>query len=258
LTANPDGETHGVIIPVPVRVMEKPGTYRFVLHFYDNYADTYRNHQIKAALEVNATESLKVFHIEDDWMVTDDGKKLDPLARSPEVKNAFRRAGWIVHTAGSKCDNKVCVLPPVCTNIPYHETLSTEEERIQYSRTYFFYYDERNKDRYVHVIGAAYMTGPNDGYYGMSDDTERYSYVFVRLHLDIRGASPQDIDRYIKTTVIHELGHQFGLDDHPPDQEPPKTRNGKWCVMWSSAPSVQIDIEFCEECLKRIRNYNWW
>ena len=54
LTANPNGEVHGVIIPVPVSLMEKAGTYRFVLHFYDDYADTYRNYQVKAALEVNA------------------------------------------------------------------------------------------------------------------------------------------------------------------------------------------------------------
>ena len=53
LTANPNGETHGVIIPVPVSLMEKAGTYRFVLHFYDDYADSYRNHQVKVALEVN-------------------------------------------------------------------------------------------------------------------------------------------------------------------------------------------------------------
>ncbi|MEM2368146.1 MAG: phosphodiester glycosidase family protein [Candidatus Bathyarchaeia archaeon] len=46
-------EGHGVIIPVPVSVMDKVGTYRFVLHFYDDYADSYKNHQVKAALEVN-------------------------------------------------------------------------------------------------------------------------------------------------------------------------------------------------------------
>ncbi|MCS7277972.1 MAG: hypothetical protein NZ531_03895 [Aquificaceae bacterium] len=34
-------------------MMEKAGTYRFVLHFYDDYADSYKNHQVKAALEVN-------------------------------------------------------------------------------------------------------------------------------------------------------------------------------------------------------------
>jgi hypothetical protein len=54
LTANPNGEIHGVIIPVPVSLMDKAGTYRFVLHFYDDYADTYKNHHVKAALEVNA------------------------------------------------------------------------------------------------------------------------------------------------------------------------------------------------------------
>ena len=54
LTANPDGETHGVIVPVPVSLMEKEGTYRFVLHFYDDYADSYKNHKAKPALEVNA------------------------------------------------------------------------------------------------------------------------------------------------------------------------------------------------------------
>jgi len=53
LVANPDGEVHGVVIPVPVSVMEKAGTYRFVLHFYDDYADSYKNHQVKVALEVN-------------------------------------------------------------------------------------------------------------------------------------------------------------------------------------------------------------
>ncbi|MEJ7612850.1 MAG: hypothetical protein SQA66_04345 [Candidatus Fervidibacter sacchari] len=53
LTANPNGEIHGVIISVPVSLMEKAGTYRFVLHFYDDYADSYKNHQVKAALEVN-------------------------------------------------------------------------------------------------------------------------------------------------------------------------------------------------------------
>jgi len=56
LTANPDGETHGVIIPVPVNMIGKGGIYRFVLHFYDDYADSYKNHQIKVALEVNAIE----------------------------------------------------------------------------------------------------------------------------------------------------------------------------------------------------------
>ncbi|MCS7277889.1 MAG: hypothetical protein NZ531_03470 [Aquificaceae bacterium] len=38
---------------VLMSVMEKAGTYRFVLHFYDDFADSYKNHQVKVALEVN-------------------------------------------------------------------------------------------------------------------------------------------------------------------------------------------------------------
>ncbi|MCS7193208.1 MAG: hypothetical protein NZ937_09550, partial [Armatimonadetes bacterium] len=41
---------------------EKAGTYRFVLHFYDDFADSYKNHQVKAALEVNAyVQSVEVY-----------------------------------------------------------------------------------------------------------------------------------------------------------------------------------------------------
>ena len=63
LTANPNGETHGVIVHVPVKVMEKPGTYRFVLHFYDDYADSYKDHQVKAALEVNQRTPEPALHV---------------------------------------------------------------------------------------------------------------------------------------------------------------------------------------------------
>jgi len=54
LRASPDGMLHGVILRVPVSAMDKAGTYRFVLHFYNDYADSYKDHQVKPALEVNA------------------------------------------------------------------------------------------------------------------------------------------------------------------------------------------------------------
>ncbi|MEM2368589.1 MAG: hypothetical protein QXQ50_10195, partial [Candidatus Bathyarchaeia archaeon] len=66
LVANPNGEVHSVIIPVPVSVMDKVGTYRFVLHFYDDYADSYKNHQVKAALEVNAPAKPFTFVVSTD------------------------------------------------------------------------------------------------------------------------------------------------------------------------------------------------
>ena len=66
LGANLNREVHGVIISVPVSLMEKAGTYRFVLHFYDDYADSYRNHQVKAASEVNALAEPLRFEVSTD------------------------------------------------------------------------------------------------------------------------------------------------------------------------------------------------
>ena len=82
LTANPYGETHGVIIPVPVNLMEKVGTYTFVLHFYDNYANTYKNHRGKAAMEVNAT-TKPIAYIPD----VDGGWLLVVMEPSGEIKS---------------------------------------------------------------------------------------------------------------------------------------------------------------------------
>lgn len=84
----------------------------------------------------------------------------------------------------------------------------------------------------------------------------------MQAHLDIVGATEEDRKRFIKATVIHELGHQFGLDDHPADQEPPKTRNGKWCVMYDSQPSALIDLEFAmgawHKSVIRGGNFDLW
>ena len=45
--------------------MDNAGTYRFVLHFYDDYADSYKNHKVKAALEVNAQIKRPQAHLYD-------------------------------------------------------------------------------------------------------------------------------------------------------------------------------------------------
>jgi len=41
------------LLPIPVSLMQKAGTYYFVLHFKDNHADKYKDHQVKPALEMN-------------------------------------------------------------------------------------------------------------------------------------------------------------------------------------------------------------
>ncbi|MCS7277976.1 MAG: C40 family peptidase [Aquificaceae bacterium] len=78
LVANPNGEVYGVIIPVPVSVMEKAGTYRFVLHFYDDFADSYKNHRVKAALEVNTHAQGLTFTIFTDPTHPKEDKKGHP------------------------------------------------------------------------------------------------------------------------------------------------------------------------------------
>ena len=64
-------------------------------------------------------------------------------------------------------------------------------------------------ERYVNVIGAGYATGRNDGIFGMSLRSERYSFIYV---MELGG--PGATEPIIKTTC-HEVGHQFGTkDDH--------------------------------------------
>ncbi|MDW8027264.1 MAG: hypothetical protein RMK94_02600 [Armatimonadota bacterium] len=53
LVASVNGVRHGILVPVPVNLMEKAGTYRFVLHFKDNHAHLHKDHQVKPALEMN-------------------------------------------------------------------------------------------------------------------------------------------------------------------------------------------------------------
>jgi len=43
--------------------MDKVDIYKFVLHFYDDYADNYRNYQIKALLELNQQAPKPALHI---------------------------------------------------------------------------------------------------------------------------------------------------------------------------------------------------
>ena len=52
--ANLDGVRHGVLVLVPVSLMQKTGTYYFVLRVWDNHANLHKDHQVKPALEMNA------------------------------------------------------------------------------------------------------------------------------------------------------------------------------------------------------------
>ena len=103
LGASPNGEVHGVIISVPVSLMEKAGTYRFVLHFYDDYADSYRNHQVKVALEVNVQRQQRrgLVIIIDETVATSDITKQDSQQVLATVYDIFNNnlgipTGWAI------------------------------------------------------------------------------------------------------------------------------------------------------------------
>ena len=65
LVASLDGIRHGVLVRVPVSLMEKVGTYYFVLRVWDNHAHLHKDHQVKPALEINSE-----WH---RWQITDVG-----------------------------------------------------------------------------------------------------------------------------------------------------------------------------------------
>jgi hypothetical protein len=66
--------------------MEKAKPYRFVLHFYDDYADSYKDHKPKASLEVNAVEVLTTINL-----VASD------LFKSPILEDEEENPGAFVH-----------------------------------------------------------------------------------------------------------------------------------------------------------------
>jgi hypothetical protein len=65
LVASLEGVRHGVLVRVPVSLMQKAGTYRFVLRVWDNHAHLHKDHQVKPTLEINSE-----WH---KWQITDVG-----------------------------------------------------------------------------------------------------------------------------------------------------------------------------------------
>jgi len=63
LVASLEGVRHGVLARVPVSLMQKEGTYYFVLRVWDNHAHLHKDHQVKPALEMNARESSSVINL---------------------------------------------------------------------------------------------------------------------------------------------------------------------------------------------------
>ncbi|MDW8028557.1 MAG: Ig-like domain-containing protein [Armatimonadota bacterium] len=62
LVASLEGVRHGVLVRVPVSLMQKAGTYYFVLRVWDNHAHLHKDHQVKPALELNSSARIPEAH----------------------------------------------------------------------------------------------------------------------------------------------------------------------------------------------------
>jgi hypothetical protein len=215
LIANPNGEIHGVIIPVPTSVMENPGTYRFVLHFYDDYAGSYRNHQFKAALEVNQRTPTTAIHV---WVGSNIAGKLRSYGSViKEVTETFERIGVTViwHWGNDRLG------------------YSMDIEKLNFSLS-FKNYPKEEADRVfrgVHVLLEDWPQGcppdpslpPDKRWYGRTIHPRPYSryqysprnaatvYIkFDELQEVVREqgtSNPWAFEWALANTLIHELSH---------------------------------------------------
>jgi len=228
--------------------MDDEGTYRFVAHVKDAHGQHYRNGQDRWALDLNGKANLKSIWIEDDWMVTPNGTALNPIARHPKFKEAFRQAGILVKYLGWDC----------CRSIGYQPFITFLSQFGLHNQTF-----DSDKDNTIHLMGVSYWF-PYDDKCGFTWDIGCWwASVFVEKIRDM-GYS----DESILLTTVHEAGHAVGLvGDHSPNDPSSYTENprpgypGQYleCVMCQGGPALASyrDYRFCRSCrdaLKQLSN----
>ena len=208
MVANPNGEMHGVIIPVPVSVMGKAGTYRFVLHFYDDYADTYKNHQVKAALEVNQRVAKQRLDV---WVDTYG----DPEFRSKIMWE------WVSFAFGTVAGIPTIVHPDDTAGPVDKRYLGIGRPPVAF-RTLNKQQRKRAAIRTVIVTGCLSGLGNDPGITregGLSPENPALSIIFTNIvdaNLPVDEADPDaEIMRKIGYTnaTIHELTHVANDND---------------------------------------------
>jgi hypothetical protein len=214
LTANPSGERHGVIIPVPVKVMEKVGTYRFVLHFYDDYGDSYKDHQVKPALEVNAeVKRGKVLVV-----IIDSGCATTvEVAENEITQDDLKKALEIVKEifGNLKITTYVDVLPLIAsqTALGGWELTSKQKNYIKEEIE-----KKTNKVSLVVTFGAIHMIpGHLDAYFstysgsGTIDNPYGAKISINKIAEDLKDRglfNPKDqVIQFLANCIIHELTH---------------------------------------------------
>ena len=265
LSATGAGVRHSLSVRIPASTFNTEGDYRLVLHLEDDHAPDYRDHRERWALDLNYRWRIRTFHIEDDWMVKPDGTTFNPAARSTRLKQAFKKAGWIVRTApDTQVDAAYCGALPTSD---YTEHLA-DSMLDEFSRLRFHYYDHRNGGlfghpnpyRYVHVIGIdgyEYDHDESDGSntYGLTLQPERWCYVFVG-HL--AEGSGSYLPEHKLLVTMHEVGHQLGLPEHRSDEDWDqfRTDRGLYCVMLQGEPSGLMDFAYCRKCINTMNRYH--
>ncbi|MCS7278399.1 MAG: hypothetical protein NZ531_06110 [Aquificaceae bacterium] len=76
LVASAGGIKHGIL--VPVNLVEKAGTYRFVLRVWDNHANLHKDHKVKPDLELNVSKNVEEIDLKIKDL--DDSKEENPGA----------------------------------------------------------------------------------------------------------------------------------------------------------------------------------
>ncbi|MCE5217842.1 hypothetical protein LLH03_12530 [bacterium] len=197
-----------------------------------------RTHDAQRMLVANGARLSTQFWVEEDYMVSPRGP-LSPKGQDKRFRSAFARA-----------QRTVVVPTPGSGQSPFRGVLPTSDARTKYSRDNFSHYATRNRG-YVHLIGANAETSYGDNGWGKSNDYYKYSYVYVGSQ-KVCGWS----DEYTLIVAVHEVGHQFGLDDELGDKMQ-KTDSGKFCVMGQGTPSALTDYNFCASCLAKIRAFRF-
>jgi hypothetical protein len=213
LTASPSGERHGVIIPVPVKVMEKVGTYRFVLHFYDDYGDSYKDHQVKPALEVNAeVKRGKVLVVIIDSGCATTGEVAENEITEDDLKEALNIVRKIFDEY-----LKITTYVYVWSLIAPQTALGAFKLKPEQKKAIEEIENRTNKDPLVVTFGPIHGLGNLHAYFskysgsGKKDDPYGAKISINKIVEDLKDRglfNPKDrVIQFLANCIIHELTH---------------------------------------------------
>ena len=250
LYATTAGLNHKLKLKVPIAKMEYAGNYRFILHFEDNHAIDYRNHNIepienanRPALENN--QKGKPLTLETDWM---DGVQPCTTAQHKiNITSAF-------NIAFAKANKIIKMNPNHDTNVDHWQYLGDQFETDAHLASWIETNWENQKcDAYL--LGAhLYKTSHNPGGYTLTytEDGVTKSLGMIFNFSQIVNGQPgyeltlnQKLFCYLHELACHNyklnIGHHLGV-------------NSTQCPC---ASEILVDLtvatEFCNTCLAKLK-----